>query len=175
MTNIYLVGPMGSGKSAVGRQLARQLGLEFYDSDQEIEDRTGVDIAYIFEKEGEEGFRHREQLVIADLTELNNIVLATGGGSILDKHSRQRLAANGTVIYLRASVDQQLARTRRGKERPLLNKGDRRNVLSELMAVRENLYQEVADLVVDTDGRRVRTVTEEISRLLDDRGPLQKL
>jgi shikimate kinase len=168
MGNIYLVGPMGSGKSAVGRQLARQLGLAFHDSDQEIEQRTGVEIAFIFEKEGEAGFRRRERHAIADLTQLKDVVLATGGGSILDKRSRELLAANGTVIYLRASVDQQLTRTRRGKERPLLNKGDRRKVLSDLMAVRESLYQEVADLVVDTDGRRVRTVTDEITRLLED-------
>ena len=173
MTNIYLVGPMGSGKSAVGRQLARQLNLDFYDSDQVIEDRTGVDIAFIFDKEGEEGFRQREQQVIADLTELNNVVLATGGGSILEPHSRQRLAAGGIVVYLRASIEQQLARTRRGKERPLLNKGDRRKVLTGLMATREALYQEVADLVVDTDGRRVKAVTEEITRLLAENGSLQ--
>ena len=132
-----------------------------------------MDIAFIFEKEGEQGFRHREQQVIAELTQLKNIVLATGGGTILDTHSRKRLAANGTVIYLRASVDQQLARTRRGKERPLLNKGDRRTILNELMAVRESLYNEVADFVVDTDGRRVRTVTDQITQLLDEQGPLQ--
>lgn len=173
MASIYLIGPMGSGKSAVGRQLARELQLHFYDSDQEIEERTGVDIAFIFEKEGEDGFRRREQQVIAELTKLKNIVLATGGGSILPAESRQHLAANGTVIYLRASVDQQLARTRRGKERPLLNKGDRRTVLSDLMKVREPLYQEIADFVVETDGRRVRTVSREITELLNVTGPLQ--
>ena len=174
MTNVYLVGPMGSGKSAVGRQLARELQLEFRDSDQEIEDRTGVDIPFIFEKEGETGFRKREEQMIAELTQLNDIVLATGGGSILDQSTRQRLAANGTVVYLRASIDQQLSRTRRGRDRPLLNNGDRRAVLTELMAAREPLYQEVADLVVDTDGRRVRTVSREIIELLRSRGPLQK-
>ncbi len=173
MTNIYLIGPMGSGKSAVGRQLARELRLDFRDSDQDIEDRTGVDIAFIFEKEGEAGFRRRETQVIAELTQLDNIVLATGGGSILDPENRRRLASRGTVVYLRASVDQQLARTRRGKERPLLAKGDRRTVLSELMAVREPLYQEIADLVVDTDGRRVRTVTRQITERLAEPGPLQ--
>ena len=174
MTNIYLVGPMGSGKSAVGRQLARELRLDFRDSDQEIEERTGVDIPFIFEKEGETGFRKREQQMIAELTRLTNVVLATGGGSILNPDNRQALAANGTVIYLRASVEQQLSRTRRGRDRPLLNNGDRREVLEQLMTVREPLYQEVADLTVDTDGRRVRTVTREIAELLKQRGTLQK-
>jgi shikimate kinase len=173
MSNVYLVGPMGSGKSAVGRQLARDLQLDFRDSDEEIEDRTGVDIPFIFEKEGEAGFRKREAQIIAELTSLDQIVLATGGGSILDPENRRLLAANGTVVYLRTSVDQQLTRTRRGRERPLLNHGDRRQVLSDLMAVREPLYQEVADLVVDTDNRRVRTVTHEIVQALTERGPLQ--
>ncbi len=173
MSNVYLVGPMGSGKSAVGRQLARDLQLDFRDSDEEIEARTGVDIPFIFEKEGEAGFRKREAQIIAELTSLEQIVLATGGGSILDPQNRRLLAAHGTVVYLRTSVDQQLTRTRRGRERPLLNHGDRRRVLSDLMAVREPLYQEVADLVVDTDNRRVRTVTREIVQALKERDTLQ--
>lgn len=173
MGSVYLIGPMGSGKSAVGRQLAREIRLDFYDTDQEIETRTGVDIAFIFEKEGEAGFRQREREMIAELTQLDNIVLATGGGSILDPDNRHRLAKQGTVVYLRTSVEQQLSRTRRSKERPLLNGDDPKGVLTELMAIREPLYQEVADLVVETDGRRVKTVAREIKKRLEERGALQ--
>ena len=174
MGSVYLIGPMGAGKSAVGRQLAREISVDFYDSDQEIENRTGVDIAFIFEKEGEAGFRQRERQVLAELTQLDNIVLATGGGSVLDPDSRHRLAKHGTVVYLRTSIQQQLGRTRRGKERPLLNGDDPEGVLSELMAIREPLYQEVADLVVDTDGRRVKTVVREIKQRLEKQGALQR-
>src|SRR5215218_9493482 len=111
--NVFLVGPMGSGKSAVGRQLARLLGLRFVDSDDEIEARTGVDIAYIFEREGEAGFRSREAEIIDDLSRRDGLVLATGGGAVLDAGSRERLRSRGHVVYLRTSVDQQVARTRR--------------------------------------------------------------
>jgi len=169
--NIFLVGPMGSGKSAVGRQLARELGRTFVDSDAEIERRTGVDIAYIFEKEGEPGFRAREAEVIELLTRQHGIVVATGGGAILDPGSRGRLRGRGTVVYLRTSVDQQLARTRRSEDRPLLNSGDRRDTLVRLMEVRAPLYEELAALTVDTDGRKVKTVVEEILRGLDTAAP----
>ena len=121
--NIYLVGPMGSGKSAVGRRLATLLDLKFVDSDAEIERRTGVDIRYIFEKEGEARFREREREVIAELTALEDVVLATGGGAVLDPRNRERLKSTGTVVYLQASVDTQLDRTRRGRNRPLLLAG----------------------------------------------------
>ena len=160
--NVFLVGPMGAGKSAVGRQLGRMLHLDFMDSDDEIEARTGVDIPFIFEKEGEAGFRQREAKVIDDLTGRDRIVLATGGGAIVDPENRSRLGARGFVIYLHTTVDQQLARTRKGRERPLLANDDPRAVLEELMAVREPLYREVADLTVDTDGRKVKAVTTEI-------------
>ena len=153
---------MGAGKSAVGRQLARLLHLEFVDSDEEIEKRTGVDIAYIFEKEGESGFREREAKVIDDLTRLENVVLATGGGAILDPNSRSHLGARGFVVYLHTTVRQQLERTRRGHARPLLENRPRRQVLEELMIVRDPLYREIADLVVETDGRRVQAVAREI-------------
>ena len=132
--NVFLVGPMGSGKSAVGRQLARRLGLAFVDSDDEIEARTGVDIAYIFEKEGEAGFRAREAEVIDDLTLRDNVLLATGGGAVLEPASRERLRERGRVVYLRTSVDQQLSRTRRSDTRPLLNNPDPRGTLARLMA-----------------------------------------
>ena len=160
--NIFLVGPMGAGKSAVGRQLARALHLSFVDSDDEIEERTGVDIAFIFEKEGESGFRKREAAVIDDLTKLDAVVLATGGGAVVDAESRFRLGGRGFVVYLYTGVDQQLARPNRGRERPLLENGDRRQILESLLAIRDPLYREIADLVVETDGRKVRSVVNEI-------------
>jgi shikimate kinase len=160
--NLFLVGPMGAGKSAVGRQLARLLHLEFHDSDDEIEVRTGVDIPFIFEKEGEAGFRKREAAVIDDLTANDGIVLATGGGAVLDPDSRNILGARGFVVYLYTTVDQQLTRTRKGRQRPLLQTEDPRQVLEELMAIRDPLYREVADLVVETDGRKVKAVANEI-------------
>jgi shikimate kinase len=169
--NIFLVGPMGSGKSAVGRRLAGLLGLEFVDSDAEIESRTGVDIPYIFEREGEAGFRAREREVLEALTQRAGVLLATGGGAILDPEARQWLRSRGCVVYLRTSVAQQLARTRRGDQRPLLHNTDPRGTLERLMDQRAPLYEEVADLTVDTDGRRVDAVVEEIAgRLAAARG-----
>jgi shikimate kinase len=165
-TSIFLVGPMGSGKSAVGRRLAQGLGLGFCDSDEEIESRTGVDIPFIFEKEGEAGFRRREERVIDELTALEAIVLATGGGSVADPDSRARLASRGTVVYLYASVDQQLERTRKGRERPLLASGDPRETLEALMTVRDPLYRKIADIIVETDSREVRAVAKEIEEKL---------
>jgi len=164
--NLFLVGPMGAGKSAVGRQLARLLHLTFVDSDEEIESRTGVDIPFIFEKEGEAGFRKREARVIDDLTSRDGVVLATGGGAILDPQSRNFLGARGVVVYLHTTVEQQLARTRKGRERPLLEDGDPRQTLEELFAVRDPLYREIADLVVATDGRKVKAVASEIAERL---------
>lgn len=166
MTNVFLVGPMGSGKSAVGRQVARRLGLRFVDSDEEIVARTGVDIAYIFEREGEAGFRQREAEVIDDLTLQDGILVATGGGAILDAGSRARLRERGRVVYLRTSVEQQLARTRRTNDRPLLDNPDPRGTLARLFEQRAPLYLEVAELVVDTDGRKVKSVVEQICREL---------
>jgi shikimate kinase len=166
--NIFLVGPMGSGKSAVGRRLARELGLDFIDSDAEIERRTGVDIAYIFDKEGEPGFRSREAEIVDELTQLRGVVLATGGGAVLDAASRQRLRSRGRVVYLRTTVDQQLLRTRRSADRPLLNNPDPRGTLAHLMGVRAPLYAEVAAITVDTDGRKVKTVVDQIMRELGE-------
>ena len=161
--NLYLIGPMGAGKSAVGRQLARMLHMAFVDSDDEIESRTGVDIPFIFEKEGEAGFRRREAKAIGELTTKQGLVLATGGGAILDDETRSKLGARGFVVYLQTSIEQQLERTRRGRERPLLSQGDDpRSVLEELMTIRDPLYREIADLVVRTDGRRVNAVAREI-------------
>jgi shikimate kinase len=167
--NVFLIGPMGSGKTAVGRALAKALDLEFVDSDAEIEHRTGVDIAFIFEKEGEAGFRQRERDVIADLTLRDGIVLATGGGAIVEPDNRCNLAARGCVVYLETSVAQQLERTRHGKHRPLLVTEDPRTKLEDLLRVREPLYREIADIVVRTDGRRVQLLTDEVMRLLERR------
>jgi shikimate kinase len=160
--NLFLVGPMGAGKSAVGRHLARLLHLEFVDSDEEIETRTGVDIPFIFEKEGEEGFRKREVKVIDELSQREGVVLATGGGAIADPESRSRLGARGFVVYLHTSVKQQLERTQRRNKRPLLQNGDKEKVLRELMEERDPLYREISDLIIETDGRRVQTVAREI-------------
>jgi shikimate kinase len=160
--NIFLIGPMGAGKSAVGRQLARTLHLNFVDSDDEVESRTGVDIAFIFEKEGEEGFRKREAAAIDDLTKMDNVVLATGGGAVIDAENRSHLGGRGFVVYLYTTVDQQVSRTKKGRERPLLESGNRRAILEELLLQRDPLYREIADLVVETDGRKVHSVASEI-------------
>lgn len=162
-TSVFLVGPMGSGKTAVGRAVARLLGYGFVDSDAEVENRTGVDIPFIFEKEGEPGFRLREREAIEELTRWRRTVLATGGGAVLLAENRRRLAERGLVVYLQASIDQQVERTRHTRHRPLLTQAeDPRQRLTELMAVREPLYRGVANLVVATDGRRVQSVAEDV-------------
>jgi shikimate kinase len=165
-TSIFLIGPMGSGKTAVGRQLARALGLPFHDSDSEIERRTGVDIPFIFEKEGEAGFRQREREAIDALTQLERIVLATGGGAVLLAENRRHLAERGCVVYLETSVPQQADRVRYGKQRPLLHETDIPGRLGALMDVRSPLYAEIADLTVRTDGKRVRAVADQVLREL---------
>ena len=164
--SVFLIGPMGSGKTAVGRQLASRLGQPFADSDTEIESRTGVDIAYIFEREGEEGFRIRERDVIAELTSTAGIVLATGGGAILLPINRERLAARGTVVFLDTAIDQQLLRTRRSQRRPLLATADRRAKLEELMRVRDPLYRSIAKITVRTEGRAAGAVAGDIEKAL---------
>ena len=164
--SLFLTGPMGAGKSTIGRQLSKQLKRPFHDSDHEIENRTGVDIPLIFELEGEAGFRKRESAVIDELTQLPDIILATGGGAILDPVNRQHLRERGTVIYLHTSVDQQLNRTCRDRNRPLLQTDDPRSRLAALMTEREPLYREIADLVIDTDGKRVQDVVKQICSYL---------
>lgn len=160
--NVFLIGPMGSGKTAVGKQLARLMRLTFYDSDVEIERRTGVDIPYIFDKEGEAGFREREREVIDSLTQLDEVVVATGGGAVLLPENRERLASRGRVVYLRTGICQQLERTRHGRQRPLLYTADPEAKLRELMQVRAPLYESIAAVVVATDGRHVRVVADDI-------------
>lgn len=163
---ICLVGPMGAGKTTVGRRLAELCRLPFVDSDHEIERRTGVDIAFIFEKEGEAGFRAREKQAIADLLQRERLVLATGGGAVLDAATRALLKARSAVIYLHAGVEQQLQRTALAANRPLLQNVDRAQTLTQLFEVRDPLYREVADLVVYTDGRHARALVREISDFL---------
>ena len=153
---------MGAGKSTIGRHLAQMLHLEFHDSDQEIESRTGADIAWVFDVEGEEGFRNRETQVVADLTEKQGIVLATGGGSIQSKEIRNNLSARGIVVYLETTIDKQVARTQRDKRRPLLQVEDPREVLENLAEVRNPLYEEIADVIVKTDEQSAKVVANQI-------------
>ena len=167
--NLYLVGPMGAGKSTIGKHLAKELNIEFHDTDQVIEERSGADIGWIFDLEGEEGFRKRERQVIDELTQRVGIVLATGGGAILDAENRNRLAARGTVVYLHTTVEQQMKRTMRDKRRPELQNQDlSEDDMIDIMQMRDPLYQEIADIVVETDGRTVRSVAAEVIRLLDE-------
>ncbi|GAP74289.1 Shikimate kinase 1 [Pseudoalteromonas sp. THAF3] len=159
---------MGAGKSTIGRHIADQLHLEFYDSDNEIERRTGADIAWVFDIEGEEGFRRREETVITDLTELQGIVLATGGGSVVSKEVRNKLSARGIVVYLETPIEKQVARTQRDKRRPLLQtKEDPQDVLERLAEERNPLYQEVADFTVRTDEQSAKVVANQIIEKLD--------
>src|ERR1700733_6649028 len=168
--SVFLVGPMGSGKTAVGKCLARLMSAPFYDSDAQIEQRTGVDITFIFEKEGEAGFRQREREAIDALTQLEPIVLATGGGAVLLEENRRFLSGRGFVVYLETSVAQQHSRVRRSRNRPLLlSDADPTLRLTELMRHREPLYIEVADMIVPTDGRRVGAVAADIMRGLKER------
>ncbi|CDZ95551.1 MULTISPECIES: shikimate kinase AroK [Pseudomonadaceae] len=174
MPNIILVGPMGAGKSTIGRLLAKELRLVFRDSDKEIEQRTGVSIPLIFDVEGEQGFREREHSVIVDLCRQPGIVLATGGGAVLRQDNRQALREGGQVIYLCTSVEQQLDRTSRDRNRPLLQTPNPRQVLTELMAVRDPLYREIADIIVETDERPPRMVVGGILEQLRSLAPRER-
>jgi shikimate kinase len=166
--SIFLVGPMGAGKTTVGRRLAQSLGLEFFDSDEEIERRTGTTIPIIFEIEGEAGFRRREHKLLAELTGLPGLVLATGGGAVLLAENRELLRSRGTVVYLRTSVSEQMRRTRNSTHRPLLATADPEERLRQLALEREPLYEAVADITVDSPGRKVAaTVAEVLDRLAD--------
>lgn len=165
---IFLVGPMGAGKTTIGQQLARDLHKRFKDSDREIEERTGADIPLIFELEGEDGFRRREQDVIDELSTGENIVLATGGGSVLRAENRARLSSRGFVIYLYAPLEHLLERTSRNRNRPLLQVADPRARLQAILEERDPLYREVADLVVKTDHRSVRSVVRAIETRLTE-------
>ncbi|MGX9418046.1 shikimate kinase AroK [Vibrio sp. RC27] len=166
--NIFLVGPMGAGKSTIGRYLAQQLHMEFVDSDTVIEERTGADIAWVFDVEGEDGFRKREESVLNDLTQEQGIVLATGGGSVKSKSNRNHLSARGVVVYLETTIEKQLARTNRDKKRPLLQTEDPRQILEDLAKERNPLYEEIADIVVKTDEQSAKVVANEIVKMLEE-------
>ena len=159
--NIFLIGPMGVGKSTIGRQLANLLNKDFMDTDHEIEKRTGVDIPTIFDIEGEEGFRKREAAVLDEMTSGSNLVLATGGGVILLEDNRRALR-RGFVVYLSASLETLVERTRRDKSRPLLQNTDRQKKIKELMMERDPIYRQESDIIVETDGRSAKAVAKEI-------------
>ncbi len=161
-TSIYLIGPMGAGKSTIGRLLAKTLGISFADSDKEIERKTGVSIPMIFEYEGESGFRKREAEMIEELTGLDDIVLATGGGSVLLPENRSRLRDRGFVVYLHCPVDKQLERTHKDSNRPLLKTDNPRQRLTDLFAIREPIYRGLADCVVDAGQASSRSVVRQI-------------
>ena len=164
--NIILVGPMGAGKTTIGKALAKQLKLEFADTDAEIEARTGADIPWIFEIEGESGFREREHRILSSLCEEAPAVIATGGGAVVTEANRVLMATSGFVVYLEATVKEQVRRTKKDEKRPLLADKNRQEVLSELMKTREPLYLEVADLVLPTAGRNARELAQEIMEAL---------
>lgn len=166
--NIFLVGLMGAGKTSVGRMLAKRMQKDFYDSDAEIERATGVKIPVIFDIEGESGFRAREEKIIEKLTAMQGIVLATGGGAVLSPANRTRLRNHGRVIYLRAAPEDLWRRTRRDRNRPLLQTPNPLEKLKDLHAQRDPLYSEVADLVVDTGAQTVGNLTSHIQKLLAD-------
>jgi shikimate kinase len=165
--NLILVGMMGAGKTTVGRLLARRLKLDFHDSDEEIERRCGVRIPVIFDIEGEAGFRAREAQAIAALCALDGLVLATGGGAVLVEENRRRLAAHGTVVYLHARPGHLWQRVRHDRNRPLLATPDPQKKLEELYALRDPLYREVADIVMDTGKQSVQTLAKDLLERLE--------
>ena len=169
--NIVLVGLMGSGKTTVGRRLAHELNQDFFDTDYEIIDKTGVSIDHIFDIEGEEGFRKRESKILENLCQMSNIILATGGGIVILPKNREILKISGLVVYLTSSVDQLLRRTAKSKTRPLLeNSIDRRKTIIELVETRDIYYREVASIVVDTTGKKLHEVIKIIKREAENVG-----
>ena len=164
--SIFLVGPMGAGKSTIGRLLSAELHSEFFDSDKVIEERCGANIPWIFDMEGETGFREREEQVIDELTQMTDIVLATGGGAVLRDANRKHLSSRGTVVYLCTSVEQQLARTAKDRNRPLLQQDNPEQILRELFLQRDPLYRSIADIIIETDQRNPKWVVQELKKRL---------
>ncbi|MCL6414950.1 shikimate kinase AroK [Aestuariirhabdus sp. Z084] len=163
---IFLVGPMGAGKSTIGRLLSKELDIPFKDSDHEIEERSGADIPWIFDVEGEAGFRKRESTVLQNLVGAGAMVLSTGGGAILLEENRRLMMTSGTVVYLQTTVEQQLSRTARDRKRPLLQTDNPEKTLNDLMTIREPLYQQVADITVSTENSNPRMVVQAIAEQL---------
>jgi shikimate kinase len=167
INNIILVGPMGSGKTTIGRRLSENLSLDFFDSDHEIIDSTGVSIDHIFDVEGQKGFRIRESVMLKKLCNMPNIILATGGGAVMLKENRDLIKKAGTVVYLSSSVDQILRRTAKSKTRPLLEKSNnRRKTITDILEVRDSLYKEVASVIINTNGKKLNEVIDEIIEAL---------
>jgi shikimate kinase len=164
--NLFLVGPMGAGKTTIGRRLAAILKKDFYDSDRELERRTGATVSLIFELEGEAGFRAREKAIIDELTGLSDIVLATGGGAVLAPENRRALVSRGRVVYLHAPLDKLIQRTARDRTRPLLQTEDRAGRLAAIVRERDPVYRQMADLVVETGDQRAQRVVRDILRQL---------
>ena len=166
--NIFLIGLMGAGKSTVGKQLAKGLRKEFVDCDSELERRTGANIPLIFELEGEEGFRRRESALLDELTSQRGIVLATGGGVVMADTNRAALMSRGYVIYLKAPLELLVTRTSRDRNRPMLHTEDPAERMRELYELRDPLYRQTADMIVQTDRRSSRLVVREIVRRLSE-------
>ncbi|MBT3851082.1 MAG: shikimate kinase AroK [Gammaproteobacteria bacterium] len=168
--NIFIVGPMGSGKTTVGKIVASELFLEFHDTDAKIEENTGVTIDWIFDIEGEAGFRKRETAILRDMVASNSIVLATGGGIVIEEENRELLASRGTVFYLHTPLNTQVERTSKDKDRPLLKDQDPEKVLADLQESRQSLYEAVADHIIDTENKSGSQVANEIVKLVKNYG-----
>jgi len=166
--NVVLVGPMGTGKTTIGKMLAKEMHFEFKDSDREIEERSGADIPWIFDVEGEVGFRARERAVIEELSQVPDIIVATGGGAVASPENQHFLKCHGFVVYLHTSIEQQYLRTRKDRKRPLLQSKDPKTVLQNLMAVREPIYRSLADYVISTDQKRPKAVVREIIKAVHE-------
>lgn len=164
--HVYLVGPMGSGKTTIGSRTAPLLGMSFIDLDAELERRTGASVNLIFDVEGEKGFRERESRLLAELSELESCLIATGGGSVLREDNRRVMRQSGVVVYLRTSVSQQLSRLRQDRKRPLLQTPDREKKLEEMASTRNLLYEELADIVFPSQSRSVKRVAQELAGVI---------
>ncbi|MFB2705563.1 MULTISPECIES: shikimate kinase AroK [Marinobacter] len=171
---VVLVGPMGAGKSTIGRMLAKELGYRFLDSDRIIEERCGANIPWIFDVEGEDGFRQRETAMLDELSETRSTVLATGGGAVMRPENHALLRKNAVVIYLKTSIEQQVERTRKDRNRPLLQNDDPEGVLRRLFAVRDPLYTKLADIVMFTDRKSPRLVVRQLVNRINPKTPRHK-